>query len=393
MRPWLLPFLRCPACCEGDLHVERRDEVHDLPEEPDGGGILVSGVLRCVRCAARFPVLEESPRLLDPALLNVAERAVLDRPDSARAPARAPAIRLSHDQVLERVRERIMEDYHHPVAGPALRRAQADVAYQMRYEASREYQMAFLATLLPHPPELIVDVGGGRGGNLRAARKAMRSTRGIVLDMDEKWPGVFRTEDRSTVYIRADATRLPLKSGVAALAISSFLLEHVAGWRDVVLEIGRVSRMAFVAFGPNVAFPWEFGHIDAPFAHTLPPALGAFSAFLWDRVSGNRRTYARLREIISTMHWPSSRAYYRFCRERGLSVDDLFPAMMAAWAGAGGTGVRAFLGRYPDAARSLARTFSALHVEPNVYSILRARSLPEPPNADPLPMDSPRSIS
>jgi SAM-dependent methyltransferase len=189
--------------------------------------------------------------------------------------------------------------------------------------------------------------------------------------MDEQWPPLFRTGDRSTVYVRGDATRLPLKSGSASLAMSSFLLEHVGAWQEVVSEIARVSRVAFVAFGPNRAFPYEFGHIDAPLAHTLPAPLGAFAAMTWDQVSGNRRSYGRLREIIREMHWPSSRGYYHYCRERRLPCQDLFPEMMAAWAAAGGSRLRGWLAGRPALVRGVARAFSAVRLEPNIYSLIR----------------------
>jgi uncharacterized protein YbaR (Trm112 family) len=371
MQSWLLDFLRCPACRDGRVDLERRDVVDTLAiEGAPAGDVLVEGVLRCASCGGRFPVLDESPRMLPVDGLDPDERAVLAAPRHAATTPR-PALQLSADEVQRRVRERILADYHNPTSGPPLRRAQADLDYQLRYEDSRVYQMQFLARRLGATQSLVVDVGGGRGGNLNAARREFRFEHGIVIDRDRHWPALYRTGDRTLAYVRADATRLPLRNDCASMAISSFLLEHVQEWQSVVREIERITRVAFVAFGPNPAFPYEFGHVDAPLAHTLPAPIGAFAALLWDQVSGNRRTYRRLREIIDDMHWVSSRRYYAFCREQGLDCENLFVPLITAWCTRGGTGWRARLARRPAMIGALARTLSLLRMEPNVYSLLR----------------------
>lgn len=372
MRPWVLEHLACPACRDGALAIERRDEVHRAPSpDDDADTILVEGVLRCGGCGARYPVLDESPRMLPDALLVPEERAILAAP--RRRPGSPPpeATQLTQAAIDEAVRRRIMSDYDNPVAGPPLRRARAEIDYQLRYVENRTWQMQFLARQAPGPHGLVVDVGGGRGGNLNAARGVLPFRRGMVLDMDAHWPPLFRTGDRSVVYVRADATRLPLRSRCASLAMSSFLLEHVRAWEEVVREVARAAPVAFVAFGPNPAFPYEFGHIDAPLAHTLPAPAGALAALLWDQVSGNRRSYARLRAIIADMHWVSSRRYYAFCRRQRMATENLFTSMMEAWSRGGGSRLRRSLARRPALVRTLARSLSALHLEPNIYSLIR----------------------
>jgi uncharacterized protein YbaR (Trm112 family)/SAM-dependent methyltransferase len=370
MRPWLLDSLICPTCSTGAIVVIRKDETHSLATPAGADEILVSGILGCAACAARYPVLDESPRLLAPDLMTPAEKDCLARPAP---PARhgGPAVQRSDAEIKDLVARRIMTDYGNPTEGPGLRRARDDISYQHAYEDKRIYQLQLIRRLLSRRPELVVDVGGGRGGNLRAARRAFEFGHGVAVDLDSEWPPLYRTGARDLVYIRADATRLPLKTRCADLTISSFLLEHVRAWEALVLEIRRVSRFAFLAFGPNRAFPYEFGHVDAVLAHTLPPRLGAGAAYLWDRVSGNRRSYARLRQILGGMNYITSRRYFAFCRARGLEVQNVFVDVLDAWARAGGSGRRARLAKHPALLRFLAGTVAASGLEPNVYSIMR----------------------
>jgi len=370
MRPWLLEYLVCPACAAGEILVTRKDETHAIATPAGVDEVIVSGVLGCAACGGQYPVLDESPRLLAPDLMTPAERECLARPARTARPG-GPALQRSDAEIKDMVARRIMADYGNPAAGPALRRARDDIAYQHVYEDKRIYQMQMIRRLLSRQPDLVVDVGGGRGGNLRAARRAFEFSRGIAVDLDSEWPPLYRTGTRDVVYIRADATRLPLKTRCADLTISSFLLEHVRAWESLVLEIRRVSRFAFLAFGPNRAFPYEFGHVDALLAHTLPPRLGAATAYLWDRMSGNRRSYARLRQIIGGMNYITSRRYFAFCRARGLLVDNVFVEVLDAWARAGVSGRRARLAKHPGFLRSLAGTVAAAGLEPNVYSVMR----------------------
>jgi uncharacterized protein YbaR (Trm112 family) len=369
MRSWLLAYLKCPACPDAPVRLVRKDEAHTIRSNAASDEIVVSGVLECVACRARYPILSESPRLLAEQELTPEEREVLRAPVRPATHGGDP-VEYSKEQIAAMVADRIMADYGRPAAGPALRRAQEDIAYQRTYEENRVYQMRLLRNLIGHTPALIVDVGGGRGGNLRAALNAFDFRHGIVVDIDSKWPPLFRTGDRRLAYVRANATRLPLRSRCADLTISSFLLEHVHQWKAVVLEMRRLSDSNFVAFGPNRAFPYEIGHVNAPLAHTLPLPLGAFVACLWDRLNGNHRSYQRLREILAGMNYITSRTYYSFCRSSGIPLVNIFPDVLQAWAEAGGSGKRAMLAKHPGVLRALARALAMAGLEPNVYSLL-----------------------
>jgi len=369
MQPWLLEFLACPCCRVGALRVDRRDEVCFVDPVNRLEEVLVTGILHCANCQEDFPVLEESPRLLPPSQMSREERAHVTG-TAGRPRIGGAAIQRSATDLDRLIEQAIRDDYGHPASGPGLRRLQQDLAYQRRYESSRIYQMAWLRRALAADPRVIVDVGGGRGGNLHAARSAMSFEYGIVADLNPRWPPMFQCGARRLAYIRADATRLPLRERCADLVISSFLLEHVKDWRTVVDEVARVGKAAFIAFGPNRSFPVEFGHLDAPLAHSLPPALGAAAAYLWGRVSGDRRSYGRYAEILGGMSYISSREYYRFCRSRAIPCRSVFDHILREWATGGSSGMRAFLGRRPGLTGRLARFFHRLHLEPNIYSLI-----------------------
>jgi uncharacterized protein YbaR (Trm112 family) len=368
MQAWMLEYLVCPACRVGGLAVERREQVAVLDGDGESEELLVTGVLLCSHCSARYPVVDEAPRLLPREQLTPDEDDVLQRRSDRTTSS--SALRYSRDELDAMLRESILEDYGRPQKGPALRRALNAFDYQRSYADRRVYQLRMLHDLVPTTPSVILDVGGGIGGNLRAAGRVFPLQRGIVADLSPHRPPFFQTGDRRVAYVRADATRLPFRSGSFELVISSFLLEHVAAWTDVVDEVVRVGGTAFVSFGPNVRFPFEIGHVDAPLAHCLPAPVGTSAAYVWGHLTNNRRPYVRIAAILRDMNYISSSRYYAYCRQKGYPCSNLFPTVIQARARSARSGVPGWLNRHPSLARFLVRSLVALGAEPNIYSLI-----------------------
>ena len=376
MRAWLLALLRCPQCGGPPLVVAERHKVSVLDHEGAREDLLDRGVLACPSCSSRFPVLDEAPRLV-PAECRTEEESRVLSAGAPRVAERGPAPQMSAAQAAALAEDCILEDYGRPTGGPGLRRARDDIAYQRSYARRRATQLRNALESVPRPIGVLYDIGGGSGGNARAATEVLRPRSSVVADLSPRWPGVFQTGDRSIAYVRARSDRLPFQSSSADLVLSSFLLEHVQAWRETVLEMTRVGRCTFVAFGPNRRYPFEFGHIDAPLAHCLPPRLGAASGWLWGRLRRRGRSYRQLRQILGGMNYVSSHEFYEFCDASQIRAGSLLEPIVRGWAGAGTAGVRGWLRGRPRLIKGLARSLESLGMEPNVYALL-ARSAPPP---------------
>ena len=372
MRSWLLETMRCPACTEaglpGDLAIAGVDAGSGLA----AGQILVEGVLQCSRCSARYPVLEEAPRMLPIPDLSAEERAILEHASPRIEESAAPGGGMDPQERENRIREIILRDYGYPSSGGSWKRAMEDFAYQQSYPRSRVYQMKLLRHLIGRDPEILLDIGGGSGGNLEAARQVFPLRYGIVADLRSDWPPLYRTGDRSIAYVRADARRLPFRSAAFELVISSFLIEHVHEWQRVVREAVRLGAFAFIGFGPNRSFPVEIGHFDVPLAHCLPPSAGSLAALGWGALTGNRRTLRNIRRTLTEMNYITSSEYYLFCRSQGLRCRNIFVEMFDAWAREGEKGLRGLLGRNRALTRGLSRFMVYLGTEPNIYSLIHS---------------------
>lgn len=359
----------CPACTEAGRPGPLGLVGHGGGLDP--GQILVEGVLACASCDARYPVLEEAPRMLPIPELTAEELAVLQRGSAVLAAADQGGVMDPRERE-NRIREIIMRDYGYPTSGGNWKRAMDDFAYQQAYPKSRVYQMKLLRRLIGRAPEVLLDIGGGSGGNLEAARQVFPLRCGIVADLRTDWPPLYRTGDRSLAYVRADARRLPFRSGAFELVISSFLIEHVHEWQRVVREATRLGDFAFIGFGPNRSFPVELGHFDVPLAHCLPPSAGSWAAVGWGALTGNRRSLRNIRRTLTEMNYITSSEYYLFCRSQGMRCRNIFVEMFEAWALEGEKGLRGLLGRNRTLTRALSRFMVSLGAEPNIYSLIHS---------------------
>lgn len=97
------------------------------------------------------------------------------------------------------------------------------------------------ARLVPpaaHPGDLLVDLGCGAG--LLAPHLAGKGYRHIGVDLVAS--ALEQAATHGVTPVRADATRLPLRDGCAAVVSAGELLEHVVDLRGAVAEACRILR-------------------------------------------------------------------------------------------------------------------------------------------------------
>ncbi len=97
------------------------------------------------------------------------------------------------------------------------------------------------ARLVPpaaHPGDLLVDLGCGAG--LLAPHLAGNGYRHIGVDLVAS--ALEQAATHGVTPVRADATRLPLRDGCAAVVSAGELLEHVVDLRGAVAEACRILR-------------------------------------------------------------------------------------------------------------------------------------------------------
>jgi 2-polyprenyl-6-hydroxyphenyl methylase/3-demethylubiquinone-9 3-methyltransferase len=106
----------------------------------------------------------------------------------------------------------------------------------------------------------VVDVGCG--GGLFAEPLAGDGARVLGLDrsaasLTEAVRHARHARPPAPSYLRADARRLPLADGCAALVLCADLLEHVEGWRQVLAEAARLLAPGGEIFVTTVNAGWR----------------------------------------------------------------------------------------------------------------------------------------
>ncbi|WBB64673.1 class I SAM-dependent methyltransferase [Streptomyces sp. WMMC500] len=118
--------------------------------------------------------------------------------------------------------------------------------------------------ITPLKGRLVVDVGGGGGWFTEEFRS--RGAEAYLFDCDAgEMSGAAAGPDVTTGAVVADGYLLPLADGVADVAFSSNVLEHVADPETFLSELIRVTKpggLLYVAF-TNWLSPWG-GHEQAP---------------------------------------------------------------------------------------------------------------------------------
>lgn len=368
MKPSELTLLRCPVC-RGRLDWAA---VHGRAET----GEVCDGVLACAGCAERYPVLDWLARLVAPGQLQETERAVLAR-DAGPAPRIVPLEDPDPDArraALEKKARAII--YGGGVAHGEEALARRDCEYRVQHTEETTKFVRTAAPLVRGPLDTIVDVGGGQGGTLSAFREALRPAHAFLVDLDAQWLEVARLRDRATEVVRGDATRLPFADGSVDLLVTTATLEHIPDWRAALREFLRVARQGLVCYGPNGSFPYDFGHVGAPFVTWLPKPAAAWAGAAYHRLRGTGRTMDMVRHQLEFTFYVPRAAAVRELERGGAAVTNVFRAFLEESVREdfhmhGGRLLRALRDR-PRLRRAFSGLLTALGLEPNVYLFFRS---------------------
>ena len=244
MRRRLLESLCCPHC-RGPLGLRA---VRVAAPGPGVSGAhdplaeqVLEGVLACSACGRSYPVLDAIPRLCPE--LEPAERAALERLAAVRdtivaPPAGAPGDPYARIEEVVRAKSAPPPDG----GGYSRRRFENDVRFRVR---DCEKQDKYANTLLRHfarRPGTLLDVGGGQGGLIKCLTERLRPALSVMVDCDLEWAEVARLRCPEVEIVRADATRLPFRTGAIELVVSQAMLEHVEACDAALDELCRVTR-------------------------------------------------------------------------------------------------------------------------------------------------------
>lgn len=373
MKKATLPFLCCPAC-SGALDLA--GEIEWL-RSASGALRIRRGVLACVSCGTKYPILDCIPRLVRPALFSPEELAALQQPvREAILPDLVLDMGAEERQatIQQKLRSRSKID---SITSPALRRrAEHDLEYRLKYTEKKEKVVDTAAPYLSGPPRAILEVGGGQGGLSTCFRKRYLPEVAISVDLDVCFSEVSVLRDPEVQIIRADATNLPIRTGAVDLVITTSVLEHIPDWRRTVAEISRVSKQALIGYGPNGLFGYDWGHSDAFVVWFLPRAANAALARLWHALRRTGRSYASLRkEMDGTFYLPRflvTRELRKYGRVRNVFRDFMRHSVNADYHYIGGR-AKVFLSRHPRLLDALTGMLVAAGVEPMVYLFSETR--------------------
>ncbi|MEM8962145.1 MAG: methyltransferase domain-containing protein [Acidobacteriota bacterium] len=372
MRRSLLDHLQCPASHQ-PLDVAAVHSRFSL----DGDEHIVDGVLASTDGAFRYPVLDEIPRLLAPSWWNDDERAVLERTVDTRTvePEMVDPAMLEAE-----IRRRAVARWTIDGELSDDRRARAHsegdyIVAEMYGDNKRKY----VDILTPHIDSVdsLLELGGNFPGLTRVLSERFKPRRAVVANLAITYPEAFKSPRRDIACVRADAQALPFRDGDFELVVTAFMLEHVPDWRRAMDHILRVGERAFVAFGPNAAFPFEVGHVNAPLAGSLPAPLDRWVAWPFLAATGKRRSLRSIKAILDHVYHVSAWRFRGRAKRLGAAPHNLFPALVEriiADKEAPLTGPRRVLKRFPALGRLTARLLATTGLEPQMYYLLRGHT-------------------
>lgn len=213
----MLRCLTCGAALELDF-------VSDRPCYPDLGP---DGILACAGCAARYPVIAGTPRMLA-AEHRGRLRAAYPLAAEVLGPDAGPS--------------------GEPDAEAAVKQLTADsFAYEWeRFGALRdEWAKNFADYLQPHAPaslagQTILDVGAGSGRHSFHAAQA--GAKVVAVDLGSSIDVARRNLPPSVLTVQADAERLPFEEGGFDLVMSIGVLHHLPDPERALRSVARYAR-------------------------------------------------------------------------------------------------------------------------------------------------------
>jgi uncharacterized protein YbaR (Trm112 family) len=350
----VLPRLRCPACRRGSLQVARA--LRHVQFRGTAGVRLWDGLLACQQCAAHFAVQDGIATLLRDAAVDPRG---FEGSDESIETRDAPPVEQRLAQVAELVRPRCGGD------------AGDDFEYRVFHAEDRDKHVRALEGLVREPAEALLDIGGGQGGLLSAFGRRYHPRLSIMLDIDPLWVRVAAVRNPEVTVIRGDATNLPFHNGSLNLIVTTSTLEHVAEWRTMLCEVARVADQAYVSYGYNRFFPYEKGHIDAPFVTFLPKQLGQYVAFAWLKMIGKPRPLENIRDQLARTFFLSRGDATGVLSGAGMSTRSVFRAFLRESVRDEyhffGGGLKRFLAKHDRTLAALSWLFDTTKSEPIVY--------------------------
>lgn len=118
--------------------------------------------------------------------------------------------------------------------------AACEYARLRRFSGRAACALSRLARRLPAGP--IVELGCGTGSFTRFLRRLFPGRPLIGIDVSRGMLAEAQARAAAGWPVRADARRLPLAGGGAALVAGAYFIHHVSDWRRVPCEVHRVLR-------------------------------------------------------------------------------------------------------------------------------------------------------
>jgi len=204
MRRATLEVLRCPRCQTGSL----------VPDAPVAEPAMIFGPVRCLGCAARFPVAE----------------GMVDFAVDRHAPA---LVQLAMEQPWI---ARSWEHYVRPAVGAVLTRGQLD----------RESEYTVLHFMVGYPQGPVVDLGCGSGFFARRLARDLPETQIIGVDLSrpmlEEALAQVRERGLSADFVRAQVPPLPFADASVGGIVAAGLVHYIADLDTLLREATRALR-------------------------------------------------------------------------------------------------------------------------------------------------------
>jgi len=375
MRQWLVEHAVCPVC----RRALTLDPVRFVLFEGTDDRRISEGILRCAACQQDYPIVGAIPRLVPAEQLTAGERAAAEHLARHQGPPEEQLVSPpTEDEIRNELEKIVRAQYTASDSDPAYKRdwLKRQTDYLLQYDPERVKHVRTVEPCLDGPIETVLEVGGGRGGNLSVVMRETGASRGVAIEILESSCKMALLREPQTEVVRADAHALPFADGTFDLVSCAMLLEHLADWRRGLLEMARVARQGYISYSPNGAFPYDHGHLGAPVHAWMPRSLAVSVAYLFNRLRRTGRTRESVQKILETLNLVPRRRLTRFLRRHGVSSWPLFERLMhfALLVDKPYTapGIKRMLRAYPRLAWLIGRGLTLLGAEPVVSLYFKA---------------------